>query len=204
MKHAHVLAVLALLATSVGGAFETNYMFAERNQDEIPQSFITLEIFSIGPKTTFAGGWPTTFRLISLDARWWRIRGGISVGEFGYGYGGTTFLSMPVRVGLTLWQRPMNYVGCLWGMLPEVYLQASATPSEQAIWSIDPPPTTLFIGHAELRAAADMYGVGIDVGAGVGAHRTRIGSSGEYWTTHWYVGPVLDARVRLLVTNFGL
>jgi hypothetical protein len=201
MRHARVFAVLALLTASV--AFATNYVFAGGDQEETPQSFVTLEIFSIGPKTQFEGGWPTTFRLVSVDLRWWRIRGGISLGEFGYGYGGTTFLSLPVRAGFTLWQQPRIYLGYLYGMVPEVYLQASITPSEQAIWSIDPPPTTLFIGHAELRAAADIYGVGIDIGAGAGAHRTRIGSSGQSWTTHWYVGPVFDARVRLLVTNFG-
>jgi hypothetical protein len=68
------------------------------------------------------------------------------------------------------------------------------------LFRISPPPTEDFVGHAELRAAADIFGLGVDVGAGVVARHVTQGPPVPY---RWVVKPVIDARVRLGVTNFG-
>jgi len=165
-----------------------------------PGSYATLDLFDAGVKTSLEGGFPATIRLLSLDLRWWRLRAGISLGEFGYGTR-TTFLTIPARAGFTLWQRPRNYVGSLYGMLPEIYLQGSGSLT---IWTVDAPPTALFVGHAELRAAADLYGLGVDVGAGVGFQRTQEARHSLPGPILWHVGPVFDARVHVAIANFGI
>lgn len=196
MIHTRWLAVLALLSASVAGAFETDYSMSDYGPTEEPQLFVTPSLLDLG----LGAQKGLIVRLINLDAQWWRIRGGISLGEFGYGATYTTFLTMPVRAGFTIWQRPVWYTGRLYGMVPEVYVQGSASLD---IWTIDGPPADLFIGHAELRGALNSYGVGIDVGVGVAAVKTRWGSSGQNETISWGVGPALDACVRLGVGNLG-
>jgi len=195
MKPARPLVVIALLA-SFAVAFETDYSMSEYQALEEPQFFITPTLLDIG----IGGNRGVVGRILSLDLQWWRMRAGISLGELGYG-SHTTFLNMPVRAGFTIWQRPVRYTGRLYGMVPEIYVQGSYAIG---IWSIDPPPTDLSISHAEARAAVDFYGVGIDVGIGAAAVKTRWGSSGQSWTDQWAVVPTLDARVRLAVGNFGL
>jgi hypothetical protein len=124
--------------------------------EETPSFYLTPEIVSFGLQNRFdknTSG-PLTVRVASLDARWWRIRAGASLVEVGYSSWSWSLL--PVRLGFTLWQRPQRYLWRLHGMLPEVYAQATAAVG---LFRISPPPTEDFVGHAELRAATDMFGL---------------------------------------------
>lgn len=176
------LVLLLLLGLSSAGAQD---LFGSQNV-EAPKSYITPEVFGYG----------TTFRIGGIDIRYWRLRLGTSLLEAGYT--SWSIQPLPVRLGFTIWQRPHCYGGNFYGMLPEVYVQATAS---SWLWRIDPPPYDSIIGHAELRVGADFFGVGLDAGVGVGAlYATGLGPPYVY---RWQVNPVIDARLKIGVTNFG-
>ena len=170
---------------------------AEYGNEETPSFYITPEVFGFGVAHPLSHGFGegSTFRIGGIDMQYWRVRVGTSLLEAGYS--GWSMSVLPVRLGFTLWRRPQKYLWQLYGMLPEVYIQTTTTLWP---WRIDPPPYDSIISHTELRAAADIFGVGLDVGAGVSARYRCIGHPVPY---KWEVYPVVDARVRLGVTNFG-
>jgi hypothetical protein len=49
---------------------------------------------------------------------------------------------------------------------------------------------------------ADLFGVGLDVGVGVAALYTSQFGPPQY-IYDWQINPVLDARLKIGVTNFG-
>ena len=188
------LSALVLLATvALPGPAQ-----ADNLPEEASSLYLTPEVFGYGglagPSTDNTDF--TTFRIASVDLKYRRLRIGTSLVEAGYSSGALSVL--PVRLGYTVWQRPRHYLWKLSGMVPELYLQTTAT-----LWpkNGDAPPYDKFIGHAEVRVAADVFGVGVDVGTGVAA---VYGSSFTSTLYKWAIRPFIDARLRLGVTNFGL
>ena len=55
--------------------------------------------------------------LLNVDLEWWRVRLGASM------ITGEPFSAFNPRVGFTVYDRPVNYWGPLWGKLPEVFVQ---------------------------------------------------------------------------------
>lgn len=94
---------------------------------------------------------------LNLDIEWHRLRLGVSAFEL---YGGASVL--PVRIGCTIFDRPRNYGGRLFGKLPEVYVQAAV---HHSIWN-DPPPY-YNAGELSVAAAVDYFGVGAVARVGV-------------------------------------
>ena len=167
-------------------------------QAEPTRLYLTPEIFSYGGRAELPsdGSDGTLLRIASIDLKYRRLRAGTSLIEAGYGIGSLSLL--PVRLGYTIWEKPRRYLGTLAGMVPEFYLQATAT-----LWPKNgrTPPYDRFVGHTEVRAAADIFGVGLDVGVGLVG---RYGSTFTSTSYSWAVRPTMDARIKLGVTNFGL
>jgi hypothetical protein len=186
-----MVALLTVVSVQRSGA-QAGYL-----QEEPARLYLTPEIFSYGGRAgpSTDNGDFTAFRIASVDLKYWRLRAGTSLVEAGYSSGSLSVL--PVRLGFTIWERPRRYLWKLYGMAPEFYLQTTAT-----LWPVngDLPPHDEFVGHAEVRAAADIFGVGLDVGAGVAAvYGSSFNSTPYKWTVH----PAIDARLELGVTNFG-
>ena len=189
------LSVLALLTvvSSPGPDAQADYL-----QEKPVRFYLTPEILGLGGRAELPsdGSDGMLLRIAGIDLKWRRLRVGTSFIEAGYGIGSLSLL--PVRLGYTIWEKPRRYLRTFYGMAPEFYLLATAT-----LWPRNgqAPPYDKFVGHAEVRAAADVFGVGLDVGAGLVA---RYGSTFTSPPYRWAVRPAMDARIKLGVTNFGL
>jgi hypothetical protein len=167
-------------------------------QAEPSRLYLTPEILGLGGRAELPsdGSDYSSLRIAGVDLKWRRLRVGTSFIEAGYGVGSISLL--PVRLGYTLWERPRRYLRAFYGMTPEFYLQTTVT-----VWprNGEAPPYDRFVGHAEVRAAADIFGIGLDVGAGLVARYGNTFTSASY---RWAVRPAIDARLKLGVASFGL
>ncbi len=198
MKNLFPLALLALACAASG-------VWAQ----EIRQPagvWLTPEVFSLGGFSGMADGDGNTFRLASLDLTYGRLRLGTSL--VGGGYSSWSDVAvLPVRVGVTLWRQPRRYVGKLYGMTPEVSLQATTAP--WLPWA-DGLPRGRFVGHTKALFNMNIYGMGFEVGAGAeyryGPDFGTEWGPGQYsWGPYrWVVGPLVEMRVGFGVASIRL
>jgi hypothetical protein len=129
---------------------------------------------------------------VRVEAEWWRLRLGVG---FANQFEKSMYSLFPLSIGFTLWQRPHNYAGRLFGKLPEVYLRYS----EEGILN-DPPPY-LSVGTLELVGSADSYGVGL--AAAVGVRCVRCDYPQVLPKPIYTFNPFIGIRVRLLTLAAG-
>jgi hypothetical protein len=191
---------LALVLVSTSPAFAQEFTLAPTHIT--PSWFLRVELLS-GGEDCYIGSdlqnrakvyFTPTASAVNVEAEWHRVRLGVGAARFfAEGFGLST---LPLSVGYTIWHRPYNYAGQLFGMMPEVYARFTAD------WSVyDDGPPNEQAGTLELGAAADAYCLGLSVSAGVmGMHETNppISPAGRY-----YFIPFVGVRVRLLTLNAG-
>ena len=137
--------------------------------------------------------------IFGLEAEWRRLRLGLAWYEDVPGTNSAGFL--PVRLGYTIWRRPVGYVWKLQGMVPEVYGRFTAylAPMEPEQPSIE---TLRVAGRAEIVAAVDMLGVGMDVSVGALAVSAKTAYEGHgIWRDASRLTPTVDVRFRLLTLS---
>ena len=194
------LAVLALALFAVPGTQAQEFR-------QPAGVWLTPEVFSLGGSlgTPYYDG--NTFRFASLDLTYGRLRLGTSLVEGGYSSRSEVAM-LPFRVGYVLWQQPHRYLRRVYGMTPEVCLQATAAPWQPWAGGL---PHDRFAGHTEALFNMNIYGIGFEVGAGA-----EVLNQPEYplirldWNEYsvgpyrWVVNPLVEMRVGLGVASIRL
>jgi hypothetical protein len=135
------------------------------------------------------------FSAVNVEAEWHRVRLGVGAARFfAEGFGVSM---LPFSVGYTIWHRPYNYAGQLFGMVPEVYARFTG---DWSIWGEGEQNEQA--GTLELGAALDGFCAGLSASAGV----TGIREAAYYPSDPaygYYFQPFVGIRVRLLTLNAG-
>jgi hypothetical protein len=191
---------LALVLVSTSPALAQEFTLAPTHIT--PSWFFRVELLSGGLDLYTYGDNQNRVRFFSMpaasavnvEAEWHRVRLGVGAARFFAAGLGMSML--PLSVGYTIWHRPYNYAGQLFGMVPEVYARFTAD------WSVynDGPPYEQ-AGTLELGAAADAYCLGLSASAGVtGIRETNPPTSPAY---RYSFVPFVGVRVRLLTLTAG-
>lgn len=136
--------------------------------------------------------------IVAFEAEWRRFRFGFAWYEDILGTDTPDFL--PIRLGYTIWRRPVGYAWKLQGMVPEVYGRITAYPIPVP-WDDLYGRRVRLAGRADIVASADMLGVGIDVSAGVLGVLAQKSAGHGTWTEANGLTPTLDVRFRLLTLS---
>lgn len=171
----------ALKASAVLLVVSTSIGIAQwspKKQDKRPSRFLNVELLSVGGSPMWYGA-----NLLSATLMLGRFRLGTTLLESNSRLTSTA----PLRVGYSISRAPHKYLA-FYGMVPDLYVEASAYVLN---WGLGGDAATPPTGRLALFYAMDYYGLGAQVGFGLVAN------------VDW-VEPVLDARLRLLTTNFGL
>jgi len=191
---------LALVLVSMSLAFAQEFTLAPTHIK--PSWFVRVEVLSFGRDFYTYGDSQNPRRILALpaasavnvEAEWHRIR--LGVGAARYFEGGYGFSILPLSVGYTIWHRPYNYAGQLFGMVPEVYARFTVD------WSVksDGPPYEQ-AGTLELGAAIDAYCFGLSASAGVTGNRETYPPIDPAYRYSFV--PFVGFRLRLLTLTAG-
>jgi hypothetical protein len=194
MRNAYLALFLGLLLAATARADDVQQ---NPTPSSPPTFFPSIEVLAIGPAQirSMSDTWQrsSVISVASVTARWHALRLGASVLELSDE--GIQFL--PLAVGATIWSRQEPMWGRFYAFAPEVYAQLSGCVLD--VVSFDPPPSTDFVGRAELIAAADVYGVGVKVFAGPCFRRGNDMSGAKYNALTFRAA----VQVRLGVFNLG-
>lgn len=164
--------------------------------DDEPSVFVRAELLSIGASIVPNYTWPPlpNGSLLSVEVEWNRFRLGASAVRVPFV---PTLSPLPVSLGYTLWERPQNYAGRLFGKVPEVWTRFTA---DWTVGVID-EDYDMRIGTLEVGASADYVGLGITASAGVMGwylHDTRNNPPGSFAFM-----PFVGVRASLLTFTAG-
>jgi hypothetical protein len=116
--------------------------------------------------------------------------------------GWAAWTRLPIRVGYTIWERP---VGVIWrneGVVPDVRAELTAYWWNEGLTEWDRVPLA---GRADIVAGVDMLGVGVELAAGVVGIQTKDGHLGQgIWYERHGFSPNLELRLRFGTYAFDL
>jgi len=116
-------------------------------------------------------------------------------GWFAYSY-------FPIRVGYTIWERPVGYVWRAEGLVPEVAAELTVYWWNEGPGKWDRVPIA---GRADIVVGVDMLGTGLSLSAGVLGIRTLDGHHGHgIWHTSQGLSPNVELRLRIGTFAFDL
>jgi hypothetical protein len=131
---------------------------------------------------------------------WNRFRYGMALYEDIMGWSAFSFL--PLKLGYTIWNHPINYVWRVQGMMPEVSTELTAYWLNEGPDDYDRVPIS---GRADVVVGADAFGAGLSLSAGVIYIQTLDGHSGHnQWRESHGFSPSIEVRLRLGTAAFNL
>ena len=142
----------------------------------------------------------TGSRILGVQYEWNRWRFGTAIEETPVGWSIESYL--PIKLGNTIWNRPVGVAWRIQVMVPEVSAELTACwwNSGFSEWDLVP-----LAARADLVAGVDMLGLGLSLSAGVIYIMTKDGHDTNYgWQTFQGVSPNFEIRLRAGTVAFDL